>query len=71
MKTLDIVIAVLPVVGGVNSGMVGLFDVDLDASLFRDMSALSRFVYAVVGIAAICQVAGGKSMQSRWSTAKV
>jgi len=44
---------VLVVVGGLNWGLVGLFDFDLVAFLFGDMTAISRVVYALVGISAV------------------
>lgn len=55
MKTLNIVAAVLVVVGGLNWGLVGLGNFDLVASLFGSMSTLSRIVYALVGVAALYQ----------------
>jgi len=36
----------------VNWGLVGLFSFDLVAATFGQMSALSRIVYALVGLAA-------------------
>ena len=48
MKLLDIVAAVLLVVGGLNWGLYGLFDVDLVASSTSAAPALSPFVYAAV-----------------------
>jgi uncharacterized protein len=44
---------VLLIVGGINWGLVGLFQFDLVAALFREMSALSRVVYVLVGVAAL------------------
>lgn len=44
---------ILLIVGGVNWGLVGLFNIDLVATLFGDMTALSRIVYVLVGIAAL------------------
>lgn len=44
---------VLLVVGGLNWAQVGLFDFDLVAALFGDMSVVSRVVYVVVGVAAL------------------
>lgn len=70
MKLLDIVIAILLVVGGLNWGLVGLLNFDLVATMFGNMSVLSRIVYAVVGIAAIYRLAGWKSIQRRWSSSK-
>ncbi|MFQ5492952.1 MAG: DUF378 domain-containing protein [Candidatus Dojkabacteria bacterium] len=43
----------LVVVGGLSWGLVGLFDYDLVATLFGDMSTLARVVYALVGLGAV------------------
>jgi uncharacterized protein len=48
-----IVALVLLIVGGVNWALVGLFNFDLVAAIFGDMSMLTRSVYVVVGIAAV------------------
>lgn len=53
MNTLDWVALVLMIIGGVNWGLVGLFNVDLVASLFGPMSALARVVYVAVGLSAL------------------
>jgi len=44
---------VLLVVGGLNWGLVGLFNFDLVATIFGAMSVLARIVYVVVGISAV------------------
>ena len=44
------------VVGGLNWGLVGLLGFDLVAALFGDMSLLSRAVYTLVGLSALCQL---------------
>ncbi len=66
MKTFDVVAAVLLVVGGLNWGLVGVLHFDLVAAIFGDMSALSRIVYALVGLAALYQTASFKAIQRRW-----
>ncbi len=66
MKTLDVIIAVLLVVGGINWGLVGLFRFDLVATIFGDMSIASRTVYGLVGLAAVYQGLGWKAIQNRW-----
>lgn len=43
----------LLVIGGVNWGLVGLFDFDLVAALLGAGSAASRIVYTLVGVAAV------------------
>ena len=48
---------VLVVVGGLNWGLVGIFHFDLVAAIFGNMTALSRVVYSLVGIAAVAQIA--------------
>lgn len=53
MKTLNVIALVLVVVGGLNWGLVGLFNFDLVAAIFGDMSALSRVVYSLVGLSAV------------------
>jgi hypothetical protein len=66
MKTLDVVAAVLLVVGGLNWGLVGAAQFDLVATLFGAMSLLSRVVYVLVGVAAVYQALQWKAMQRRW-----
>ncbi|RPH96157.1 DUF378 domain-containing protein [candidate division KSB1 bacterium] len=69
MKTLDVTIAILLVVGGLNWGLVGLLNFDLVAAIFGPMSALSRIVYSLVGLAAIYQAISWKAIQRRWGLA--
>ena len=57
MRTLYWITLILLVVGGLNWLLVGLFDFDLVAAIFGDMSALSRLVYVVVGLSAITVLA--------------
>ncbi len=50
---MNVLALILMVVGAVNWGLVGLFRFDLVASLFGSMTAFSRVIYALVGIAGI------------------
>jgi len=50
---LDYIAMALMIVGGLNWAMVGLFDVDVVASLFGAGSPLARVTYLLVGIAAL------------------
>lgn len=52
-NTWDWVSMVLLIIGGLNWGLVGVFDFNLVAALFGEMSLLSRIVYVLVGISAI------------------
>ena len=58
MKTLDIVALVLLVVGGLNWGLVALFNFDLVAAVtgaggFGNKNLLGAIVYGLVGISAL------------------
>jgi uncharacterized protein len=50
---IDWIACFLVLIGGLNWGLVGLFDFDLIASIFGKKSFLSRTVYSIVGLAAI------------------
>jgi uncharacterized protein len=71
MKQIDIVAAVLVVVGALNWGAVAIARVDLVAALFGmrfgEVSPLSAIVYGLVGLAAIYQAVFWKRVQTRWA----
>jgi uncharacterized membrane protein YuzA (DUF378 family) len=56
MKALNTLTLLLVVIGGLNWGLVGLFDFDLVAALFGAGSVLSRIVYILVGLSAAWQL---------------
>ena len=56
MRIVNVITLVLLIVGGLNWGLVGLFRFDLVAALFGEMSALSRIIYAFVGLSALYQI---------------
>ena len=66
MKTLDILVYGLLIIGGLNWGLVGVFNFDLVAAVFSDMSALARIVYTIVGLAAIYDLVLLKAIWKRW-----
>ena len=53
MKAIKIISLILVIVGGLNWGLVGIANFDLVATIFGDMSTLSRVVYSLVGLGAI------------------
>jgi uncharacterized protein len=54
VKTLNMVALALIIIGGINWGLVGLFQFDLVAAIFGGQSAaLARIVYILVGLAAL------------------
>lgn len=64
MNALDWVAMVLLIVGGLNWGLVGLFNFDLVAALFGTQSALSRIVYVLVGLSALYSIYTSSKMAS-------
>ncbi len=69
MKTIDVIAAILVVIGGLNWGLVGLFGFDLVATIFGEMSVLARVIYILVGISAVYQAVSWKAIQNRWQGA--
>jgi uncharacterized membrane protein YuzA (DUF378 family) len=71
MKKLDILAAVLVVVGGLNWGLVAVSEFDLVAALFGlefgETNAATRIVYGLVGLAAAYQIAQQAAIRRRWS----
>lgn len=66
MRTLDVVAAILLVIGGLNWLFVGAFDFDLVKFLFGSLPVIQKAVYIVVGLAAIYQIFQWKAIQERW-----
>lgn len=53
MNPVSWIAMILVIIGGLNWGLVGFFKYDLVAAIFGDMSALTRVIYALVGLAAL------------------
>ncbi|NGX26295.1 MAG: hypothetical protein K940chlam6_00210 [Chlamydiae bacterium] len=66
MKTLDVIVAILLVIGGLNWGLIGFFNFDLIGTVFGYMSAFTRLVYCLVGVSALYQIFQWKAIQQRW-----
>jgi uncharacterized protein len=67
MKTLDAVVTVLLLIGGLNWGLVGFFQFDLIAAIFGGQAApVSRFIYAIVGLCALYEIFSFRKIQHRW-----
>ena len=56
MRAITTITLVLLIVGGLNWGLVGLFDFNLVAAIFGDMTVLSRIIYVLVGLSALWQI---------------
>jgi len=50
LKALDITALVLVIIGAVNWGLIGFFQFDLVSSLFGSGTALTRIIFALVGV---------------------
>ena len=70
MKRLDMLVAVLLVIGGLNWGLVGFFGFDLVAALFGG-SMISHVVYGLVGLSALYQIMQLSGIQRRWGVSTV
>jgi hypothetical protein len=65
MRPLHWIALVLVIVGAVNWGLVGFFQLDLVAALFGGQAApLSRVVYALVGLAGVVVAATSAALAS-------
>ena len=71
MKQIDVIAAVLVVVGALNWGLVAVARFDLVAVLFGmqfgEVSAASTLVYGLVGLAGLYQAVSWKRVQNRWA----
>lgn len=70
MKVLDVVASVLLIIGALNWGFIGLFNFNLVTTIFGEATAISRVIYAVVGLCALYEVGsfafGFREIQHRW-----
>lgn len=71
MKQIDVIAALLVVVGALNWGLVAVARFDLVATLFGmrfgEVSTLTALVYALVGLAGLYQAVSWKRVQHRWA----
>lgn len=52
--TLDLIAVILLLIGGINLGLVGLFNFDLIGAIFGEV--ISRILYVLIGISAIYRI---------------
>ncbi len=71
MKQLDVVAALLVIVGALNWGLIAVARFDLVAALFGmrfgEVSPVTAVVYGLVGLAGVYQGLFWKRVQVRWS----
>ena len=64
MKALNLITLILIIIGGLNWGLVGLFDWNLVAAIFGFSPILLKIVYVIVGLSGLWQIMPlTKSMQ--------
>lgn len=56
METLQKILLVFTIIGAINWGLVGLFDLDLVAFMFGNMSLLARIIYVLIAICGIVNI---------------
>ena len=56
METIQKIALVITIIGALNWGLIALFDLDLVATLFGEMTMLSRIVYGLVGICGLVNI---------------
>ena len=53
MKVLNGIVLALIIIGAINWGLIGLFNFNLVTYIFGNMAAVSRIIFALVGIAGL------------------
>jgi uncharacterized membrane protein YuzA (DUF378 family) len=56
MRIINTIALVLLIVGGLNWGLMALFDLDIVAALFGVDTVLTNIVYGLVGLAAVYSI---------------
>jgi uncharacterized membrane protein YuzA (DUF378 family) len=67
MKTLDVITFILLVIGGLNWGLVGLFNFNLVGAITGgDLSTGARVIYGLVALSAIYELLSLRFITRRW-----
>lgn len=53
MKIIDKIALLLIIIGAINWGLIGFFNFNLVSAIFGEMTAISRIIYALVGISGL------------------
>lgn len=65
LSVLDWIVLVLVIIGGLNWGLVGLFDFNVVDAIFGALSLLSRIIYVLVGLSAIYLIFVSAKLQKK------
>lgn len=69
MKAIDIGVAVLLVLGGLNVGLMGVYGIDLVSITLGEATSAGRVFQALVGISAVYQAVSLENIRRRWNVA--
>lgn len=69
MKVLDVIVALLLIVGGLNWGLVGVANFNAVERLIES-SAIVHIIYILVGLAALYKIFQWKAIKRRWTCPK-
>ena len=53
---LDVLALILIIIGAINWGFIGFFNLDVISLLFGSLSMITRIIYAIVGIAGVYSI---------------
>lgn len=53
MKIIDKIALALIIIGAINWGLIGILNFNLVATIFGDMSIISRIIYGLVGLSGL------------------
>ena len=53
---LDVLALILIIIGAINWGLIGFFNLDVISLLFGSLSMIPRIIYAIVGIAGVYSI---------------
>ena len=56
MKIIDKIALILVIIGAINWGLIGIFNLNLVELIFGNMTAFARIIYSLVGIAAVINI---------------
>ena len=65
MKKFDVIACLLLIIGGINWGLIGIFNFNVISYIVGE-TWLDRVIYVLIGFAAIYQALGWKAIQNRW-----
>jgi uncharacterized protein len=57
-NVVDIFAIILVIVGALNWGLVGIFNVNVVAYIFGEMNMLTRIIYIIIGLAGLWMIFG-------------